>query len=131
MTIIQPREGGEGDCGREWGRSGHSRGYPERSTNVSSLSEVLAILAGEDYIINGGVAIQTDAGVFAPVIAPGTLGTTMRTLVANDSSWKISFSEGSLGGLAGAQDPKKAFAGVNSATPLLTIYNDDGTIYAG
>ena len=101
------------------------------SNSTGSLSEVLAILAGEDYIINGGVAIQTDAGVFAPVIAPGTLGTTMRTLVANDSSWKISFSEGSLGGLAGAQDPKKAFAGGNSATPLLTIYNDDGTIYAG
>ena len=101
------------------------------SSSTGSIAEILAILAGEDYIINGGVAIQTAAGVFAPVIAPGTLGSTMRTLVHNDSSWKISFSEGSLGGLAGAQDPKKAFAGVNSATPLLTIYNDDGTIYAG
>ena len=81
--------------------------------------------------INGGVAVQTAGGVFAPVIAPGTLGTTMRTLVPNDSSWKISFSEGVLGGLVGAQNANRAFAGVKSATPLLTVYNDDGTIYAG
>jgi len=101
------------------------------SDSTGSVAEVLAILAGEDYTVNGGVPIQDLNGAFAPVIGAGTLGTTMRTLVHNDSSWKISFSEGTLGGLAGAQDPKKAFAGVNSATPLLTVYNDDGTIYAG
>ena len=101
------------------------------SNSTGSLVEILSILAGEDYIINGGVAIQTAAGVFAPVIAPGTLGTTMRTLVPNDSSWKISFSEGVLSGLTGVQNANRAFAGVKSATPLLTVYNDDGSIYAG
>ena len=106
-------------------------GAAGNSNSTGSLVEVLAILAGEDYIINGGVAIQTAAGVFAPVIAPGTLGTTMRTLVPNDSSWKISFSEGVLSGLTGVQNANRAFAGVKSATPLLTVYNDDGTIYAG
>lgn len=103
----------------------------DQGNSTGSVAEILSILAGEDYTVNGGVPIQDAVGNFAPVIAPGTLGTTMRTLVHNDSSWKISFSEGSLGGLAGAQDPKKSFAGVNSATPLLTVYNDDGTIYAG
>jgi len=101
------------------------------SNSTGSLVEVLAILAGEDYIVNAGVAIQTAGGVKAAVIAPGTLGTTMRTLVPQDSSWKISFSEGVLAGLVGAQNPNLAFAGVKSATPLLTVYNDDGTIYAG
>jgi hypothetical protein len=101
------------------------------SSSTGDLSEVLAILAGEDYIINAGVAIQTAGGLKAAVIAPGTLGSTMRTLVPNDSSWKISFSEGCLGGLVGAQNPNLAFAGVKSATPLLTVYNNDGSIYVG
>ena len=101
------------------------------SDSTGKISEVLAILAGEDYIVAAGTPIQDAAGAFQNGINPGTLGTTMRTLVPNDSSWKISFSEGVLGGLTGAQDVKKAFAGVKSATPLLTVYNDDGTIYAG
>ena len=103
----------------------------DQGNSTGSVSDVLSILAGEDYTVNAGVPIQDIAGNFAFGIAPGTVGTTMRTLVHNDSSWKISFSEGTLGGLASAQDPKKAFGGVNSATPLLTVYNDDGTIYAG
>lgn len=106
-------------------------GAAGNSNSTGSLAEVLAILAGEDYIIAGGTPIQDLNGVFAPVIAPGTLGTTMRTLVPNDSSWKISFSEGVLSGLTGVQNANRAFAGVKSATPLLTVYNDDGTIYAG
>lgn len=101
------------------------------SSSTGDLSEVLAILAGENYIINAGVAIQTAGGLKAAVIAPGTLGSTMRTLVPNDSSWKISFSEGVLSGLVGAQNTNLAFAGVKSATPLLTVYNDDGSIYVG
>ena len=101
------------------------------SDSTGSIAEVLAILAGEDYIINGGVPIQDLNGVFAPVVSPGTLGTTMRSLVPNDSSWKISFSEGVLSGLTGVQNANRAFAGVKSATPLLTVYNNDGTIYAG
>jgi hypothetical protein len=99
--------------------------------STGSVSSILSILAGEEYTVNAGVPIQDAGGDFVNGIDPGTLGTTMRNLVPNDSSWKISFAEGTLGGLAGAQDPKKAFAGVKSDTPLLTVYNDDGTIYAG
>lgn len=101
------------------------------SDSTGSVVSVLSILAGEEYTVKGGVPIQDENGAFVNGIDPGTLGTTMRTLVANDASWKISFSEGTLGGLAGAQDPTKEFAGVKSATPLLTVYNDDGSIYAG
>ncbi len=98
---------------------------------TATVASILSILAGEEYTVAGGVPIQDLNGDFVNGIDPGILGSTMRTLVPNDSSWKISFSEGTLGGLAGAQDPNKAFAGVKSATPLLTVYNDDGTIYAG
>jgi hypothetical protein len=115
-----------GVCNAVSGGSGLDQG-----NSTGSVAEVLAILAGEDYIVNAGVPIQDNGDNFAPVIAPGTLGTTMRTLVPQDSSWKISFSEGVLGGLTGDQDVNRAFAGVKSATPLLTVYNDDGTIYAG
>ena len=101
------------------------------SNSTGNIAEVLAILAGEDYIINAGVAIQDLNGVKAIGVGFGTLGTTMRNLVPQDSSWKISFSEGVLGGLVGAQNANLAFAGVKSATPLLTVYNDDGSIYVG
>ena len=103
----------------------------DQGDSTGSVSSILSILAGEEYTVNAGVPIQDAGGDFTNGIDPGTLGSTMRNLVPNDSSWKISFAEGTLGGLAGDQDPKKAFAGVNSDTPLLTVYNDDGTIYAG
>jgi hypothetical protein len=138
LILARVRAGGtvtlanvNADLTAEAGGATDLDGAAGNSNSTGSLVEVLAILAGEDYIINGGVSIQTAGGVFAPVIAPGTLGTTMRTLVPNDSSWKISFSEGVLSGLTGVQDANRAFAGVKSATPLLTVYNDDGTIYAG
>ena len=101
------------------------------SNSTGSIVEVLAILAGEDYIVNGGVSIQDADGVKALVVSPGTLGSTTRTLVPNDSSWQISFSEGTLAGLVANQPLDLAFAGVKATTPLLTVYNDDGTIYAG
>lgn len=102
------------------------------SNSTGSLSEVLAILSGETYTINGGVAVQDLNGVKAPVVAPGTLGSTVRTLVPNDSSWKISFSEGALQGLTTVRDAVNGdfFAGVQSTAPLLTVYNDDGTLYS-
>ena len=103
----------------------------DQGDSTGSVVSILSILAGEEYTVNAGVPIQDAGGDFVNGIDPGTLGDTMRSLVANDSSWKISFSEGSLAGLTGSQDPKKAFGGVKSATPLLTVYNDDGTIYAG
>jgi hypothetical protein len=103
----------------------------DQGDSTGSVAEVLAILAGEDYIVNAETPIQDAGGDFVNGIAPGTLGTTMRTLVPQDSSWKISFSEGVLSGLVGAQNANLAFAGVKSATPLLTVYNDDGSIYVG
>ena len=75
--------------------------------------------------------IEKLSGVKAIVVAPGYLGMSMRKLVPNDSSWKISFSERTLGGLVSYQPVNLAFAGVKATTPLLTVYNDDGTIYAG
>ena len=103
----------------------------DQGDSTGSVVSILSILAGEEYTVNAGVPIQDAGGDFVNGIDPGTLGDTMRSLVANDSSWKISFSEGVLSGLTGAQDATKAFAGVKSATPLLTVYNDDGSIYAG
>ena len=103
----------------------------DQGDSTGSVLSILSILAGEEYTVNAGVPIQDAGGDFVNGIDPGTLGDTMRSLVANDSSWKISFSEGVLSGLTGVQDANRAFAGVKSATPLLTVYNDDGTIYAG
>lgn len=103
----------------------------DQGNSTGSVSEVLSILAGEDYTVNGGVPIQDVAGNFAIVVGAGYLGMSMRTLVPNDSSWKISFNEGTLGGLVANQPVNLAFAGVKATTPLLTVYNDDGTIYAG
>ena len=103
------------------------------SQSTGSLTDVLAILAGESYTINGGVSVQDAAGAKALVVAPGTLGTTMRTLVPKDASWQISFSEGALSSLTTVRDAVKGdlFAGKRSTAPLLTVYNNDGTIYAG
>ena len=103
----------------------------DQGDSTGTVVSVLSILAGEAYTVNGGVPIQDAGGDFVNGIDPGTLGTTMRTLVANDSSWQISFSEGTLAGLVANQPVNLQFAGVKSTTPLLTVYNDDGTIYAG
>tara|TARA_B000000557_G_scaffold230394_1_gene203140 strand:- start:195 stop:938 length:744 start_codon:yes stop_codon:yes gene_type:complete len=101
------------------------------SNSTGSLTELLSILAGETYSVNGGVAIQDAAGAKA-LVAHAALGSSMRTLVTNDSSWKISFSEGSLQGLTTVRDAVKGdlFAGVLSTSPLLTVYNDDGSLYS-
>ena len=74
------------------------------SNSTGSLVEVLAILAGEDYIVNAGTPVQDADGVKELVLAHSSLGSTMRTLVERDSSWKISFSEGSLAGLTSVRD---------------------------
>jgi len=102
------------------------------SNSTGSLVEVLAILAGESYVINAGVSVQDVNGAKVIVVAPGTLGSTMRTLVQNDSSWKISFSEGALASLTTVRDAVEGdlFAGVRSTSPLLTVYNNDGSLYS-
>jgi hypothetical protein len=101
------------------------------SNSTGELLELISILAGEEYVVPAGREIEDLNGAFSAVIAPGTLRSTMRTLVPNDSSWKVSFSQGSLKGYTDAQDPTKEFAGKKSATPLLVVYNDDGSVYAG
>lgn len=99
--------------------------------STGSISDILAILAGEEYIVPAGTRIQEANGLFALVLNAGQLQSTMRTLIPNDTSWQVSFSEGALSSLTSAQDATKAFAGVKSASPLLTVYNNDGSLYVG
>jgi hypothetical protein len=103
------------------------------SNSTGSLAELLAILSGEEYVVPAGREIQDLNSAFSVVIAPGTLSSSMRTLVPNDASWKISFSEGVLSGLTSVRDQVNGdlFAGVRSTIPLLTIYNNDGSVYQG
>lgn len=103
-----------------------------QGNSTATLADILAILAGEEYTVSGGIPIQAANGTFAAVIGPGALGSTVRSLVPNDASWKISFSEGVLAGLTSVRDGVNGdlFAGVRSTSPLLTVYNDDGTIYS-
>ena len=103
------------------------------SNSTGSLTELLAILSGEEYVVPAGREIEAANGAFSVVIAPGTLGSTVRSLVPNDASWKVSFSEGVLAGLTSVRDGVNGylFAGVRSTTPLLTIYNNDGSVYQG
>ncbi len=103
----------------------------DQGDSTGSVVEILSILAGEEYIVNAGVPVQDAVGDFANGLNPGTLGSTMRSLVPNDSSWKISLAQGSLRGLVANQPARLEFAGIKSTTPLLTVYNDDGSIYAG
>jgi len=102
------------------------------SNSAGSLTDVLAILSGESYTVNAGVKIQEVGGEKAIVVGAGTLGATIRSLVPNDASWKVSFSEGVLAGLTSVRDGVKGdlFAGVRSTSPLITVYNNDGSIYS-
>lgn len=101
--------------------------------STGSLSDILSILAGNDYVVQAGIDIQDAVGNFALVLNAGTIQNVVRSLVPNDTSWQISFSEGALSGLTTVRDAVAGdlFAGVRSTSPLLTVYNDDGTLYAG
>lgn len=103
-----------------------------QGNSTATLTDILSILAGEEYTVAGGIPVQAANGTFAAVVGPGVLGSTMRTLVPNDASWKISFSEGSLRSLTTVRDAVNGdlFAGVRSTSPLLTVYNNDGSIYS-
>lgn len=86
------------------------------SNSTGSVEDILKILSGETYIVPAGTRIETALGAFVPTLADAGMQSFSRTLVANDSSWQISLSEGSLGGLVGRG--------------LVTVYAADGSIYA-
>lgn len=96
----------------------------------SSVEDLMRVLAGETYLVP--VSSQIEAGgVFTPDLnADSYFQNDVRHPVDGDSSWVVSAEEGALAGLISAQDPKKGFAGVLTADPIVTIYNADGTLYA-
>lgn len=93
------------------------------------VEAVLNILAGESYVVAGGYSVQTAAGDHVAVLADSGLGSSMRRLVERDTSWQVSFNEGVLAGLVANQP--NGFAGNAATTPLVAVYNADGTVYAG
>jgi hypothetical protein len=97
------------------------------TTSNGEVDHVLRILSGESYVLSKGSKIQDGQGNFVPVIADAGFQGDVRRLVNKDASWKISLAQGSLRGLVSATENE--FAGGTSTDPLLTIYNNDGTLY--
>lgn len=84
------------------------------SDSSGDAAEVLAILAGETYLVSAGTQIETALGAYVPVLADAGFQGNRRSLVDRDSSWRISRQEGVLGGL--------------EAAGLVSLYNSDGTL---
>jgi hypothetical protein len=84
------------------------------SDSSGDAAEVLAILAGETYLVSAGTQIETALGAYVPVLADAGFQGNRRSLVDRDSSWRISRQEGVLGGLETAG--------------IVTLYNSDGTL---
>lgn len=84
------------------------------SDSSGEASEVLAILAGETYLVLAGTQIQTALNAYVPVLADAGFQGNRRSLVAKDSSWQISRQAGVLGGLETAG--------------IVSIYNSDGSL---
>jgi len=103
------------------------------TNSTGEVSHVLRILSGESYSVPNGTAIQDAQSNYIPVVGDSNFKNDIRVLVENDRSWKTSFSEGVLKGLTTVQDQVNGdlFAGVRSTSPLLTVYNNDGTLYVG
>lgn len=97
--------------------------------STASVDAILQILAGEQYVIEAGYVVQDAEGDHVVVIADTSLGATMRRLVERDTSWQVSFNEGTLAGLVAARP--NGFAGNTATTPLVAVYNTDGTVYNG
>lgn len=96
----------------------------------SSIEELVRVLAGETYLVPAGIQITLANGNFAPDLnASSYFQNDVLHPVDGDSSWMVSFEEGCLNGLASLQDPDVGFAGVKTATPIVTVYNADGTLY--
>lgn len=87
------------------------------NASTGSVSGVLRVLAGESYVVPASAPIEI-AGVFVPDANADEIGfqRNVRHPVDGDSSWEVSFSEGSLGGLVDRQ--------------LVSVYVNDGTLHA-
>ncbi len=97
--------------------------------STASVDVILQILSGESYVVPYGYTVQTAGGDHVVVISDSSLGSTVRRLVERDTSWQVSFNEGCLAGLVAARP--NGFAGNTATTPLVAVYNADGTIYNG
>jgi hypothetical protein len=87
------------------------------NTSTGSISDLLRVLAGETYLVPAGTQIE-DGGAFVPDInADSCFQSDVRHPVDGDSSWVISFEEGSIGGLVSRQ--------------IISVYNaTTGALYA-
>ncbi len=95
----------------------------------SSVSELLRVLAGETYLVPANSQIEGANNVFTPDLnASSYFQNDVRHPVDGDSSWLVSLEEGSLKGLSSVQNPEVGFAGVKTSTPIVTVYNADGTL---
>jgi len=88
-----------------------------QNTSTGSVSGLIRVLAGETYVVPAGSPIEI-GGVFVPDANADEIGfqRNVRHPVYGDSSWEVSFSEGSLAGLA--------------SRGLVTVYVNDGTLHA-
>lgn len=103
------------------------------SASTGEVSELLRILAGESYVIPAGTDIQNALGNLIVVVADTAFGNDNRNLVERDKSWQTSFASGVLSRLVA---PTTSIFGVASEgaiddTPLVTVYNTDGSVYNG
>ena len=86
------------------------------------LQERLTLSPGSQITLaNGNFAVDLNASSYFQndVLHP----------VDGDSSWLVSLEEGCLSGLASLQDPDVGFAGVKTATPIVTVYNANGSLF--
>ena len=97
--------------------------------STASVDVILQLLSGESYVVPYGYTVQDAAGDHVVVLTDSSLGTTVRRLVERDTSWQVSFNEGSLAGLVAVRP--NGFAGNTATTPIVAVYNADGTVYNG
>ena len=95
----------------------------------SSIEELVRVLAGETYLVPAGSQIEAAGAFTADLNASSYFQNDVLHPVDGDSSWMVSFEEGCLNGLASLQDPDVGFAGVKTATPIVTVYNADGSLF--
>jgi len=103
-----------------------------QSDSTATVEGILRILAGEKYEVASGSKIE-DANQFVPVVShEAGFQKNQKHLIPNDSSWQISLSEGQLKGLTTVVDAVNGdlYAGVRSTSPLISVYENDGTLFS-
>ena len=96
----------------------------------STIEELVRVLAGETYLVPAGSQITLANGNFAVDLnASSYFQSDVLHPVDGDSSWLVSLEEGCLKGLTSLQDPDVVFAGKKVATPIVTVYNANGTLF--